>query len=238
MPRKTNPKRGKKEFREEALFRLKERFENDNEGEVFDASREPIITPMLKSADGGIERVMEALRAYDDDDARDFIDIYDDLTNKDRQYLTLEEVAVASGIGSLRLAEIAQSAMIMHGQLTTKLLLASNMSKIVSTSIKQALTPKGLADREMMLKAGGIMPVPKGAQIAIQNNLADGRSETKTIETPTPSYLSASERLKAIHDAVEVRRLPVPPSPAIEKGSIIDVMHQNVAEVIRDTGGD
>lgn len=231
-------KRTAKEFREEALYRLKERYERENDGEEFNASGEPNITPLLKSSDGGIKKILEAIRAYDDDEGRDFIELYDSLSGKDRQYLSLEEIAVASGIGALRLAEISQSAMIMHGQLTTKLLLASNMSKIVSTSIKQALTPKGLADREMMLKAGGIMPVPKGAQIAIQNNLADGRSETKTIETPVPSYLSASERLKAIHDAVEVRRLPVPPSPAIEKGSIIDVMHQNVAEVIRDTSGD
>jgi hypothetical protein len=238
MPRKTNPKRGKKEFREEALFRLKERFENENEGEVFDPSGEPIITPLLKAADGGIERILEAMRAYDDDDARDFIELYDSLSGKDKQYLSLEEIAVASGIGSLRLAEIAQSAMIMHGQLTTKLLLASNMSKIVSTSIKQALTPKGLADREMMLKAGGIMPVPKGATIAIQNNIADGRSETKTLDAPTPSYLTASERLKAIHDAVEVRRLPVPPSPTIEKGGIIDALHHEVAETIKMSGGD
>ena len=230
-------KRTSKEFREEALYRLKERFENENEGEIFDASGEPVITPLLKSADGGIERILEAMRAYDDDDAREFIELYDSLTKKDRQYLSLEEIAVASGIGSLRLAEIAQSAMIMHGQLTTKLLLASNMSKIVNTSIKQALTPKGLADREMMLKAGGVLPVPKGAQIAIQTNVSEGRSETKTIEGTVPTYLSSSERLKAIHDAVEVRRLPVPASPPIEKGGIIDVLHQNVAEVIRDTGG-
>jgi hypothetical protein len=231
-------KRTSKEFREEALYRLKERFENESDGEVFDASTQPIITPLLKAADGGIERILEALRAYDDDDAREFIELYDSLSGKDRQYLTLEEIAVGSGIGSLRLAEIAQSAMIMHGQLTTKLLLASNMSKIVNTSIKQALTPKGLADREMMLKAGGVLPVPKGAQIAIQTNVSEGRSETKTIEGTVPTYLSSSERLKAIHDAVEVRRLPVPASPPIEKGGIIDVLHQNVAEVIRDTGGD
>lgn len=236
--KKDNRKRGAKEFREEALYRLKERFENENEGEIFDASGEPVITPLLKSADGGIERILEAMRAYDDDDAREFIELYDSLTKKDRQYLSLEEIAVASGIGSLRLAEIAQSAMIMHGQLTTKLLLASNMSKIVNTSIKQALTPKGLADREMMLKAGGVLPVPKGAQIAIQTNVSEGRSETKTIEGTVPTYLSSSERLKAIHDAVEVRRLPVPASPPIEKGGIIDVLHQNVAEVIRDSGGD
>ena len=82
------------------------------------------------------------------------------------------------------------------------------------------------------------MPVPKGATIAIQNNIAEGRSETKTIENPTPSYLSASERLKAIHDAVEVRRLPVPPSPVIEKGGIIDALHHEVAETIKMSGGD
>lgn len=237
MPRKSNPKRGAKEFREEALYRLKERFENDSDGELFDPTMEPIITPLLKAAEGGIDRILEALRAYDDEDAREFVTLYDSLSGKDREYLTLEEISVASGIGSLRLAEIAQSAMIMHGQLTTKLLLASNMSKIVNTSIQQALSPKGTFDREMMLKAGGVLPVPKGATIAIQNNVTPSeKADSKVVDAP--AYLTSSERLKAIHDAVEVRRLPVPASPPVEKGGIIDALHHQVAEVIREVGGD
>src|SRR5271165_4695853 len=111
---KVKQKRGAKEFREEALYRLKERYENENDGELFNPSMEPIITPLLKAADGGIDRILEALRAYDDDDAREFVELYDSLSGKDRQYLTLEEISVASGIGSLRLAEISQSAMIMQ----------------------------------------------------------------------------------------------------------------------------
>jgi hypothetical protein len=41
----------------------------------------------------------------------------------------------------------------------------------VARSMKQAKTAKGFADREWMLKAGKILPIPKGAQIAIQNNM-------------------------------------------------------------------
>lgn len=242
MPRPRKPasvkipnKREGKNFRDEALARLKEKFESENEGEVFDTEGEPIITPLLKSADGGIPRILEALRAHDDDDARAFIALYDSLSKIDRKFLSLEEISVAAGIGSLRLGEIAQSAMILHGQLTSKLLLSSTLSKVVATSLEQAQKPRGIADREMMLKAGGVLPVPKGAQIAIQTNVTNERAETKQLpESAEPVYLDADQRLRAIHEAVEgnQRRLPAPKSEPVEIGGQIDRMQAQVAEVI------
>lgn len=227
-------KRGAAQFRTEALARLKARFESENDGEEFDATNEPTITPLLKSADGGIPRIIEALRAHDEEDARDFIEIYDSLTATDRKYLTLEEIAVASGIGSLRLGEVAQSAMILHGQLTTKLLLASSMSKVVAASLKEAVKPKGLVDREWMLKSGGILPVPKGAQIAIQTNVTREGAETKTLPVEDAVYLNAGQRLRMIHEAVEQRRLPAPPSDPVELGGALDKMQKEAAAVLAE----
>jgi hypothetical protein len=219
--------------REEALARLKNNFERDHDGETFDPSDQPIITPLLKSAEGGIPKILEALRAHDDDDARGFIDLYDSLSIPDRRYLSLEEIATAAGIGSLRLGEIAQSAMILHGQLTTKLLLASSINKVVKASIKQAVTARGVADREMMLKAGGVLPVPKGAQIAIQTNITPDKSETKQLESaPEPVYLDSGQRLRMIHEAVEQRRLPAPKSDPVDVGGPLDKMQREAAEII------
>jgi len=219
--------------REVALARLKLKWELDNEGEEWAPEREVKITPLLKAVDGGIPRVLDALRAHDDEDARDFIELYDSLTATDRGLLKLEEIALASGIGALRLVEVANSALILHSKLTTSLLLVSNMHRVVSTSIKEAVKPKGLADREWMLKAGGILPVPKGAQIAIQTNVTPERSETKAIEgAPVVEYLDASQRLRMIHDAVEQRRLPSPQTEPVELGGKIDHLQAETAAVI------
>jgi hypothetical protein len=220
--------RKQRDFRAEAFNRLKQGYEASHEGETFDAEGEPVITPILKAAEGGIPRLLEALRAHDDDDARSFIERYDSLTATDRKHLSLEEIAVASGIGSLRLAEISLSASILHGQLTSKLILASAMPSIVQTSVKWAKTKRGLADREMMLKAGGVLPVPKGAQIAIQNNVA---GETKETESE-PMYLDPGQRLRMIHEAVEQRRLPAPPSEPISIDGRLSHLQDRTAEIL------
>jgi hypothetical protein len=217
-------------FRDRAFAQLKEKWDG-SEGEEFDPSSEPIITPRFKYAEGGIPYVLEALRSHDEEDARTFMELYDSLSQRDRQYLSLEEIAYASGIGSLRLAEIATSATIVHGQMASKLILATAMPGIVRTSVRLAKTAKGGFDREMMLKAGGVLPVPKGAQIAIQNNVSAENSETKVKEAE-PAWLDAGDRLRMIHAAVEPRRLPSPSSTPINIGGRLDHMQSDVAEVL------
>jgi hypothetical protein len=222
-------------LRQNALTRLRERFEIANEGEEWEPETEPIVTPLLKRVDGGIPYVLEALRSHDDDDARDFLDLYDSLTAKDRKYLSLEEIAHASGIGSLRLTEITNTAIILHSKMAVSMMLASHMPKVVATNLKQAATPKGLADREWALKAGGYLPVPKGATIAIQNNLNEGKGEAKEIEE-APRYKDAGERLREIHDAVESRRLPSPASEPFLVGGRLSSMQDSVAEILVERG--
>ena len=156
---------------------------------------EPRITPMLKAVDGGVEHCVEALRAHDDDDARLFVGVWDRCTATDRKHLTVEELAHAAGVGSLRLAECVQTALFLYGNMQVQMMLAAGLPQIVKTSITQAKTKKGLADREWMLKAGKILPIPKGAQIAIQNNVAPERES----EPDQPhSWKYPEDRLKEI----------------------------------------
>ena len=61
-----------------------------------------------------------------------------------------------------------------------QMMLAAGMPSVVARSMKQAKTAKGYADREWMLKAGKILPIPKGAQTAIQINAPV--AETKQLE--------------------------------------------------------
>ena len=158
-------------LRERALERLKANWMLMMPHATWEAELEPRITPMLNSVDGGIAHCVEALRAHDEDDARLFLGVWDRCSATDRKYLKVEEIAHAAGVGALRLAEVVQTALFLYGNMQTQMMLAAGLPQIVSRSIKQAKTAKGLADREWMLKAGKILPIPKGAQIAIQNNL-------------------------------------------------------------------
>lgn len=231
-PKKPIPirrKRSSVSLRANALERLKQRYESENEDE-FDPSGEVVVTPFLKSAEGGWDRVLEALRAHDDDDARDFLDVYDSVSVQDRKLLKLEEISAAAGITSLRLSEVANSAMILYGQMSAKMILASSLASIVKTSVRLAKTQKGQFDREMMLKAGGVLPVPKGAQIAINNGVVNEKPDTGPSETP--AYLDAGQRLRMIHDAVDQRKLPSPASQPFELHGRLDHMQAETAEII------
>lgn len=169
------------------------------------ADQEPRITPMLKSVDGGIEHCVQALRAHDDDDARLFVGVWDRCTAQDRKHLTVEELAHAAGVGSLRLAEVCQTALFLYGNMQTQMMLAAGLPQIVRTSIQQAKTKRGLADREWMLKAGKILPIPKGAQIAIQNNLLEPRESEQPEQAHAWKY--PEDRLKSITAIVNPKQL-------------------------------
>jgi hypothetical protein len=154
------------------------------------------VTFLLKAVDGGVEHCVTTLRAHDDEDARAFVETWDFCSKKDRLVLTVEEIAHAAGIGSLRLVEVTQTALFLYGNTQTQMMMAAGLPKIVAQSIAQAKKPRGLADREWMLKAGKILPVPKGSQIAIQN-VVEGR-ETQQITEGGHEWKYPEDRLKEI----------------------------------------
>jgi hypothetical protein len=183
--------------RTRALARLKTLWQLENEDGEWEPETEPAITPMLKMVDGGIAHCLTALRAHDDDDARDFLATWDGCRECDKKFLSIEEISHAAGLGSLRLAEVIQTALFLYGNMQTQMMMAAGLPKIVAMSIQQARKPKGLADREWMLKAGKILPIPKGAQIAIQNNLSEG-NETHQISEGGHEWKYPEDRLKEI----------------------------------------
>jgi hypothetical protein len=178
-----------------ALERLKARWRLDSEDGEWEPESEPIVTPMLKAVPGGITFCIEALRAHDEDDSRQFLETWDACTRTDRALLRIEDIAHASGIGSLRLAEIAQTALFLYGDRQAQMILSASMPKVIRSTVKAAtdevpITATSIVDgefitkvvgktngdtraMEMLLKSRGILPIPKGSQIAIQVNNPD-----------------------------------------------------------------
>ena len=248
-PIKFKPKR-KQDKKAEALVRLRRRWEKEHEDEDWEPEKEPIITPMLKGVEGGIRHVLEALRAHDDDDAQAFIDAYDGLTATDRRCLSLEVVCFSAGIGSLRLAEVAQTALFLYGTMKTKMLLSSAMPKVMKATIKAATdevpivaldietmcnkvvghTNGDIKAMEMFHKMSGLMPLPKGAQIAIQNNFGDKEDDKPSGQ----GWRAPEDRLREFHDMTEPKRLPSPAAPPVTLGGHIDRMQEETVEIMAE----
>lgn len=229
-PAKFKPKT-KRNRSAEALTRLRQRWKKENPDEEWKAEKEPVVTPMLRGADGGIERVLEALRAHDDDDVRSFLDVFDACNASDRKSLRLEDIAFASGIGSLRLAEVAQTALFLYADMQTKLLISSAMHKVTRSIVKAATDEVPIVARnsqtgenevvgktngdvkamELFGRISGQVPLPKNTvNNYTQNNFGD-REERKQIPEGH-AWKYPEDRLKEIVSVLNPKQLP-PPAP-------------------------
>lgn len=248
-PSKFKPKQ-KRDRKAEAITRLRQRWEAEHEGEEWEAEKEPVVTPMLRAVEGGIEHILDALRAHEDDDARAFVDAYDGCAAMDKRLLPIEFIAFASGIGSLRLTEIAQTALFLYASMQTKMLISGSMVKVTKSIVKAATdevpitawnhqaginevvghTNGDVKAMELFGRISGIAPVPKGAQIAIQNNYGDREEKPST---SAYAWKTPEERLREIQDMTEPKRLPSPVTPPIHLGGHIDAMQAETVEILR-----
>lgn len=233
-----------------ALRRLRERWEEDHEGEEWEPEKEPVVTPMFRAVEGGIPMVIEALRAHGDEDAKAFLEALDECSSADRKHVSLEAVAFTCGIGSLRLAELAQTALFLYASMQTKMLISTAMPKVTRSIIKAATDEVPITARnfvtgdnevvghtngdvkamELFGRISGIAPVPKGAQIAIQNNYGEQKDDG---EKEPPPWRSAQDRLREFHDATEPKRLPSPATPPMNIGGHIDDLQAETVEILR-----
>ena len=190
------------------------------------------------------------MRAHDEEDAREFIELYDSLSARDRQYLSLEEIAYAAGIGSLRLAEIAVSGMIKYGESQAKMVLATSMHKVTRSIVKAATDEVPITAYDMELgvmkvvgktngdtkamelfgKMTGLVPIPKGATINFQNNVT---VEKPDAEPEKHAWLDSGQRARQIHDALEQpESSPAPPADPVTLGPHLEPLQAETAEIL------
>lgn len=221
----------------EALARLKaywaaERPEDGDE-EEWSPEAEPEISPYLRSSVlGGIPKAIEALRFHEEEDAQAFLECWDSRTATDRRYLRIEDVAHASGIGSLRLAEMLQTALYLYGERRINMLFSTHLPAVVEKSLSLAQTDKGVYDREMMLKAGKILPVNKNAQSVIINN-AEREPERKPGQA-NPIWKDSGQRLREFYELTDPKRLPSPAAAPAAPGGHISQLQEQTAELLQD----
>ncbi len=207
-----------------ALVRLQNRWNLENTDGEWAPQTELVITPGLKEIPGGIELCIRVLRFHDDDDARQFLEIYDQCSKIDRTYLRIEDIAHASGIGSLRLREIIGTALFLYADSQAQMILSASMPKVMKSTIKAATdevpivadtlvgrmvvgkTNGDVRAMEMLLKSRGILPIPKGSQIAIQVNT---EKESKQLEGGH-TWKYPEERLKEITAIANPKQLEAP----------------------------
>ena len=139
----------------------------------------PLITDQLAAAEGGLPEVIAALSSSDDPDAQAFIAKLNRVSASDRERISIEHVAVAARVPTLRLLEIATSSLVRRGLNVSKIIAATAHPKVVEKTVQMALQDKGIQDRKMLHEATGFLPTNKGGILVNRIQIANLREPEK-----------------------------------------------------------
>jgi hypothetical protein len=177
---------------------------------------QPQIAPLLKQCGILPIRVIEVLRADQDDLAHAVVTLWDTLTPASRSILGLEALAMASGLTPRRLWELYAGATMMQSREAVGVMIADALPAIMRVTIKQAKTPKGFTSREHILKSARVLPVPKGSTTNI--NVGDRQGEISEGDEPEEGkglLEGADDFLMRASRAMGVKALPATTQPEI-----------------------
>jgi hypothetical protein len=127
----------------------------------------PQITPLLRINGIHPDRMVEVLRCDDQPESLTFVRQWGALSTENRSLAGVEAIALSCGMTPRRLWELFQGASLVQARASVSVLIAESLPKIMQTAIKGAKTGKGHIDREHVLKAARILPVPKGSTTVI-----------------------------------------------------------------------
>lgn len=123
----------------------------------------------------GIEKAIEFLRGADNDDARNWLAVYDVLPESARKLLPFEAFCLAANITTKRMLEVVTGACFEQSASTSALLAAASHPDVVGATVRNAKHYDGVADRKMLHQHAGFLPQPKNQTTilgagAVQNN--------------------------------------------------------------------
>jgi hypothetical protein len=130
----------------------------------------PIVSGQLRMASGGLEKVLEAMRASDDEEIQSFLEKYDQIPTGDRERLTWEEIATAAGVLTRDLLGGAMIALQAQQANIASIMAMTSHPEVMKTRIRMAKRNEGIKDRDALDTALGFLPSSKGG-ITINNRV-------------------------------------------------------------------
>jgi hypothetical protein len=202
------------------------------------------VLPRLRESGLTTEKVIEILEGDDSTDSQTFLSKWRSISKSDRQYLSIEEICVASGLTTRRLWEVICGARFVQAQESVKMLLADSQPAVVKAAIKAATDEVPIMDlfghvvghtngdvKSMDMIAGwtGLKPMPKGSQItfnvgqvskALPVDVEDDGADDEQLE-------DMNDMLKNIQSTVAPKQLPAHTAkevvPAVMDAEFVEV---------------
>lgn len=122
------------------------------------------------------------------------MDAYASLPKREQAKVLPEQLCDMAGVKPETLFGAVCEQLWAQSRMECNVLAAIHMPRIMETTMKQAATPKGTKDREMVHKHTGFVPTPKpapGASIFI--NAASGPHKPAVLTSPEVDFLEAEK---------------------------------------------
>lgn len=181
---------------------------------------QPQIAPLLKQCGILPARVIEVLRADEDEGSLAAVKLWDTLTPANRNLIGLEGLAMASGITPRRLWELYSGATMMQTRESIGVMIANSLPGIMAVTLKDAKTKKGHLSREHVFKSARVLPTPKGSVINIgvpqAGELEPGDEPEGKLLEPADEFMMRASR------AMTAKALPEPKQPEIIDAEEVD----------------
>lgn len=129
------------------------------------------------------------LASDDHPDAKKVLLAYHSIPHYCRQLLSIEAFCVAAKVSPLSILGILVGTIVRKGASGRTIIAMVNQPRVVQKSVEMALTDEGIADRELLAKATGFLPSPKGAQTIINvdnKSSANANATAASVSAPPP----------------------------------------------------
>lgn len=181
-----------------------------------DVATQPQITPMLKlmgktiSKRGGQATTWMSLLAQSGDpDAAKVLEAYNSVRYVDKRNLPIEAFCHAAGVSTYRVLELITAAVVRTGAQASTIIASVSHPYIVEKSVEMALTDDGFEDRQLLHKAVGFLPTPKGSQTSITVTQNANPQVAVAAASPESTIRRLADRFNQLKEAVPK---PLPPA--------------------------
>ena len=134
-----------------------------------DIDRAPQISAILAESDVSVDTAIQAMRFSNDPNITEFMKAYDEASITDRLLLPLEAFAVMAGVNIKALLGALVVELRDRSANIVKAILTDAHPDVTRASVRNALKPGGVKDRNAIHTAMRLLPVSKGATILIPN---------------------------------------------------------------------
>jgi hypothetical protein len=157
------------------------------------------------------------LASSDHADARKVLQVYYSIPRNLRMnrsnhpIIPLEAYCVAANVSPLSILAILTGEIVRLGAQASTIIAAINHPRVVQKSVEMALTDEGIEDRNLLSKATGFLPTPKGSQTLVQvNTNATANAAAAPVTIAPPPEQTIRRLVDRFNDARELPAAPMP----------------------------